>query len=63
MQHTIREQYSTERKATRRSVRIERIVKPSDPLTISVKQFFFLSVPNEMQYTIREQYSTERKAT
>ena len=65
MQYTIRGQYSTDRKTTQRSVRIERIeriVKPSDPFTIC-KAVFFLSVPNEMQYTIRGQYSTDRKTT
>ena len=34
MQYTIRELYSTECKGTLRSVRIKRVVKPSDPLTI-----------------------------
>ena len=59
MQYTIRELYSTERKGTLRSVRIERISKPSDPLTIINDVF----LRNEMQYTIRELYSTERKGT
>ena len=63
MQYTNRDLYSTERKGTLRSVRIERIVKPSAPLTDIKWGFFFLSVLNEMQYTIREQYSTERKGT
>ena len=34
IQYTIRQLNSTERKCTRQSVRIERIVKPSAPLTI-----------------------------
>ena len=34
MQSAIRELYSTERKATLQSVRIERIVKPFAPLTM-----------------------------
>ena len=56
MQDAIRKMHSTERKGTLRSVRIERIVKPSAPLTI-------INVPNEMQNTIRKLYSTERKNT
>ena len=60
MQYAIRKMHSTERKGTLRSVRIERIVKPSAPLTI-IKGIFF-SVPNEMQNMIRKLYSTERKS-
>ena len=62
MQSAIRELYSTERKGTLPSVRIERTVKPFAP-PHDVKSRFFLSLPNEMHYTIREEYSTERKAT
>ena len=62
MQYTIRELNSTERQSTRRSVRIERIVKLSAPLT-NIKRGIFLSPPNEMQYTIRELNSSERKGT
>ena len=65
MQSAIRELYSTERKGTLPSVRIERIeriVKPSAP-TLSWNGAFFLKPPNEMQYTIRKLYSMERKAT
>ena len=61
MQYTIRKLYSTERKTPIRSVRIERIVRPSAPLTVVRSMDFLLSVPNEMQYTIRKLYSTERK--
>ena len=50
-----------DRKGTSPSARIERIVKPSAPVTITKRSLFFLSPPNEMQYTIRELYSTERK--
>ena len=57
MQYTIRKLYSTERKDTQRSVRIERIVKPSSPLTI-IKQQFFREF--RMRYNIRSVNSTLR---
>ena len=45
IQYTIRQMNSTERKCTRQSVRIERIVKPSAPLTIIKVSFFFQVSP------------------
>ena len=60
MQYAMRKLYFSKRKSTLRSVQIERMVKPSAPLTI-IKRTSFLSLSNEMQFTIREPYSTERK--
>ena len=44
MQYTIRKLYSTERKGTQPSVRIERIVELSEPLTI-IKDVSFSKSP------------------